>query len=48
MNVSSSLLILTTQNDIYSIVYIAYLLRILFLNWNQQSLDINLEEISCG
>lgn len=34
--------------DIYSIVYIAYLLWILFLNWNQQGIDVNLEEIPCG
>lgn len=44
MNVSS-LLIFTTQKDIYGIVYVAYLLWILLLNWNQQSLDVNLEEI---
>ncbi len=44
MNVSSPL-IFTTQKDIYGIVYIAYLLWILLLNWNQQSLEIYLEEI---
>jgi len=47
MNVSS-LLIFTTQTDIYSIVYIAYLLWILCLNWNQQGFYVNLEEIPCG
>lgn len=44
MNVSS-ILIFTTQKDIYGIVYVAYLLWILLLNWNQQSLDVNLEEV---
>lgn len=44
MNVSSPL-IFTTQKDIYGIIYVAYLLWILLLNWNQQSLDVNLEEI---
>lgn len=46
MNVLSPVLF-TTQNYIYGIVYMAYLLRSLLLNWYQQSLDVNLQEIPC-